>query len=181
MVLLVSGSQLFLRATGKWQSKSSAVRPLIIPVKYLSWLRTDYMPMQEFTLLAVVCKPADRPAVATSLNRDLARIHEWCNHWCVILNPDKTKALVVSRSMTVNPPLGDLVLTGGFHLRKSQPRYFWREVRQHFKNHVRGIVFRFSQRFGVLRLVKRVFVDTSVLLRCNYAFVLKIHEYCSLV
>ena len=29
-----------------------------------------------------------------------------------ILNPDKTKALVVSRSMTVNPPHGDLVLSG---------------------------------------------------------------------
>ena len=28
----------------------------------------------DSTLLAVVCKPADRPAVATSLNRDLARI-----------------------------------------------------------------------------------------------------------
>ena len=27
------------------------------------------------TILAVVCKPADKPAVAISLNRDLARIH----------------------------------------------------------------------------------------------------------
>ena len=41
------------------------------------------------TLLAVVRKPADRPAVAASLNRDLARIHEWCNHRCMILNPNK--------------------------------------------------------------------------------------------
>ena len=31
------------------------------------------------TLLTVVCKPADRPAVAAALNRDLARIQEWCN------------------------------------------------------------------------------------------------------
>ena len=30
----------------------------------------------------------------------------------MILNPNKTKALVVSRSMTVNPPHGDLVLYG---------------------------------------------------------------------
>ena len=32
----------------------------------------------DFTLLAVIRKPADRPAVAASLNRDLARIQEWC-------------------------------------------------------------------------------------------------------
>ena len=30
--------------------------------------------------LAVVRNPEDRPAVAISLNRDLAIIQEWCNH-----------------------------------------------------------------------------------------------------
>ena len=59
-------------------------------------------------LLAVVRKATDRPAVADSLNRDLPGIQEWCNHWCVILNPNKTKALVVSISRTVSPPNGDL-------------------------------------------------------------------------
>ena len=42
-----------------------------------------------------------------------------------------------------------------------------------------GIVSRVSQRIGILRLVKRIFVDTSVLLRCYYAFVLLILEYFS--
>ena len=46
------------------------------------------------------------------LNRDLARFQEWCNHWCMILNHNKTKALVVSRSRPVNPPYGDLVGSG---------------------------------------------------------------------
>ena len=45
--------------------------------------------------LEVVRKPADRPAVAASLNKDLARILEWYNHWCLILNPNKTKSFVV--------------------------------------------------------------------------------------
>ena len=45
--------------------------------------------------------------------------------------------------------------------------------------HVRGIVSRVSQRIGILRLVKCVFVDTSVLFRCYYALVLPIVEYCS--
>ena len=32
---------------------------------------------------------------------------------------------------------------------------------------------------SILRLVKHVFVDTSVLLRCYYSFVLPIFDYCS--
>ena len=71
-----------------------------------------YAYADDSTLLAVVRKPADRPAVAASLNRDVARIQEWCNHWCMILNPNKAKALMVSRSRTVNPPHDDLVLSG---------------------------------------------------------------------
>ena len=71
-----------------------------------------YAYSDDSTLLAVVRKPGDRPAVSASLNRDLARIQEWCNHRCMILNPYKTRALVVSRSGTVNPPHGDLVFSG---------------------------------------------------------------------
>ena len=67
----------------------------------------------DSTLLVVVRKPADRPAVAASLNRDLATIQEWCNHWLKILNPIETKALLDSISRTVSPPHGDLVLSGG--------------------------------------------------------------------
>ena len=70
-----------------------------------------YVYADDSTLLAVVHKPADRPAVAANLNRDLARIREYCNHWCIILNLNKTKALVVSRFRTVNPPHGDLILS----------------------------------------------------------------------
>ena len=71
----------------------------------------QYAYTDDSTLLAVVRKPADRPAIAT-LNRDLARIQELCNHWYMILNPNKTKALMVSRYRTVNPLHGDLVLSG---------------------------------------------------------------------
>ena len=45
----------------------------------------------DSTLLAIVPKPADRPAAAASISSDLARIQEWCNHWCMILNPNKTR------------------------------------------------------------------------------------------
>ena len=44
---------------------------------------------------------------------------------------------------------------------------------------VRGIASRVSQRIGILRLMKRVFVDTSVLLRCYTMHLFsQILEYC---
>ena len=140
-----------------------------------------YAYADDSTLLAVVRKPADRPAFATSLNRDLARIQELSNHWRMILNPNKTKALVVSRYRTVNPPYSDLVLSwvsicASPNLDILGVRF---DSRLTFEYHVRGIVSRVSQRIGILRLVKRVFLDTYVLLRCYYAYVLPILEYCS--
>ena len=45
----------------------------------------------DSTLLTVVRKPANRLAVASTLNRDLAGIQEWCNHWCMKPNPIKTR------------------------------------------------------------------------------------------
>ena len=52
----------------------------------------------DFTLLAAILKPADRPAVADSLNKDLTGIRLFCNQKCMILNPNKTKALFVTWS-----------------------------------------------------------------------------------
>ena len=137
----------------------------------------------DSTLLEVLRKPADWPAVAASLNMDLSRIQEWCNYWCMILNPSKTKALVVRRSRTVSPPHGDLVLSGvsiwaSPNLDILGVKFVSKFT---FDVHVRGIVPRVSQRIDILRLVKRIlnFVDISVLLRCYFAFVLLILEYYS--
>ena len=94
----------------------------------------------------------------------------------MILNPNKTKALVISRFRIVSPPHGNLVLSG-VSIRAS-PNHDILGVKFDskltFEYHVRGIVFRVSQKIGILRLVKRIFVDTSVLLRCYFAFVLPV-------
>ena len=135
----------------------------------------------DSTLLAVARKLADRPVVAASLIWDFSRIQEWCDHWCMILNPNKTKALVVGRSRTVSPPHGDLVLSG-VSIRACPNLYILGmkfDSQFIFEDHGRGIVCRVSQRIGILRLVKRLFVDTSAFLRCYCAFVLTIIEYCS--
>ena len=140
-----------------------------------------YAYADDTTLLAVVCKPADRCAVAASLNSDLARIQEWCNHWCTILNPNKATALVVSRSKTVNSPHVYLVLSG-VSICTSPYLYILGvkfDSRLTFEDHVHGIVSHVSQRIVILRLLKRVFVDTSVLLLCYSTFVLLILEYFS--
>ena len=64
-----------------------------------------YAYADDSTLQAVVRKPADRPAAAASLNSDLVMIQEWCNHWCTIMNPNKTKALWL-----VDPGLSTFVM-----------------------------------------------------------------------
>ena len=108
---------------------------------------------------------------AASPNRDLVSIQECCIHWCTILNPNKTTAFVVTSSRTESTP----VVTWswlGFPSALIQTLIFWCEV---------VVLSLLSQRIDTLMLVKRVFVDTSVLLRSYYAFVLPILEYCSSV
>ena len=99
----------------------------------------------------------------------------------MILNPNKAKDLVGSRSRTVSLPHGDLVLSG-VSIRASPNLDILGvkfDYKLTFEDHVSGIVSRVSRRIGILRLVKRLFVDTSVLLRVYFAFVLPILEYCS--
>ena len=105
-------------ATGEWISVVSGVPQgsVVGPLLFIYYTSEMFELVEnklnayadDSTLLAVVRKPADRPAVAASLHRDLARIQEWC----MILNINKTKALVVSRSRTLNPPHGDLSCLG---------------------------------------------------------------------
>ena len=112
---------IFVDAAGEWTQIVSGVPQVSVlgPILFIIY-RSEMFELldnrlfayaYDTTLLAVVRKPADRPAVGAYLNRDLARIPEWCNHWCMILNPNKTIALAVSRFMTVNPPHGDWVLS----------------------------------------------------------------------
>ena len=81
----------------------------------------------------------------------------------------------------MNPPLGDVVLPG-VSIRAS-PNLDILGVKFDskliFEDHVRGIVCSISQRNYDLRLVKRTFVDTSVLLRWYFTFVLPSLQYCS--
>ena len=77
----------------------------------------------------------------------------------MILNPNKTKALGVSRSMTVNPPHENLVLSGVSIC--ASPIYILEvkfDSRHTFEDHVHGIISCVSERIGILRLVKPAIV-----------------------
>ena len=96
---------------------------------------------------------------------DLARIHEWCNHWCMILNPNKIKALVVSRSRTVSPPHGDLVLSGVSIRASANIDILGVKFNSKltFEDHVCGIVSHVSKIISILRVVKRIFVVKRII------------------
>ena len=99
----------------------------------------------------------------------------------MIRNPNKTKALVVSRSKIVNPPHGDLVSSGVSICASPNLDILGMKFdsRLTYKDNMHGIVSRASQNIDIFRLVKSVFLHISVLLRCYYAFVLPIIGYCS--
>ena len=79
----------------------------------------------------------------------------------------------------MNPPNGYLVLSGVFICASPNLDILGVKFESKTEDHVRGIVSRVSHRIGILRLVKRVFMDTAVLLCSYYAFVFSILEYCS--
>ena len=64
----------------------------------------------DATLLARIPSPNKRSDVTESLNRDLIKISTWCNLWGMMLNPNKTQSMTVSRSRTVLPPHPDILV-----------------------------------------------------------------------
>ena len=115
-------------ATSEWRSTvkcvgSSSVYPIYTSRMFELVENRLYTYADDSTLLEVVRTPADRPAVAVSLNNDLAWINECCNHCCMILNLNKTKALMISKCRTANPPHGELVLSVVSIRDISQPRH----------------------------------------------------------
>ena len=57
----------------------------------------------DSTLMGVVPSLGARVTVAESLIRDLGRVSEWCDLWGLKLNTSKSKAMIVSRSLTMHP------------------------------------------------------------------------------
>ena len=63
----------------------------------------------DSVLFSEVPNPSNRVPTVSSLNRDLARIGDWCKRWGIPVNPIKTKAQVISRSRILVPIFAKLV------------------------------------------------------------------------
>ena len=66
----------------------------------------------DSNLLSRIPHPRDRSSVAASLNYDLAVIRDWCSRWGMLVNPSKTRGILIYRSRTVEPLFPNLVVDG---------------------------------------------------------------------
>ena len=135
----------------------------------------------DSTLFSICKRPADRSAVALSLNRDLNRISEWCDRWMMKLNPLKTKTLIVSRSRTVLPVHGSLFLNG-LVLPVSETLVILGvnlDSKLTLEHHVRSVVSSAARSMGIVRRASKIFGTTNVLTTCFRSYVLSRLEYCA--
>jgi hypothetical protein len=135
----------------------------------------------DSTLVAHARRPADRCAVVTSLNRDLEYIAAWCDRWGMAVNPDKTKALIISRSRTVYPAFPDLVLGGAIVEIVPELKLLGilLDSKLTFESQIRVIVASTSGRLGILRKALHLYCDAEVVSRSYWSYVLPVLEYCS--
>lgn len=135
----------------------------------------------DATLIAVIPSPDRRLVVSESLNRDLAKINDWCSLWGMKLNANKTQSMIVSRSRTLYPYHPDLhinnVILTTCQSFKILGVIF--DSKFTFEQHVRSVSSGVAQKIGLLRKSYKIFGDLSVLRKCFNAFILPCLEYCS--
>ena len=66
----------------------------------------------DATLVAVCKKPSDRSSVSDSLLSDMRSLGNSCLQWGMLLNPGKTKTMIVSSSRTATPSFPALIFDG---------------------------------------------------------------------
>ena len=135
----------------------------------------------DSTLLCRIPHPRDRSSVAASLNDDLAVISDWCSRWGMLVNPSKTRGILISRSRTVEPLFPDLLIDGSVVEMVSELKILGviLDSKLTFEKQVRAIAASASMRVGILRKTMSVFRDVAVVAKCFWAFILPVLEYCS--
>ena len=135
----------------------------------------------DATLFATIPTPGVRSCVADSLNRDLARISEWCRIWGMKLNPRKTQTMTVSRSRTLYPPHPDLFIDNIALATSDSFKVLGVtfDSKLTFEHHIRNISKGIAQKVGILRKCRRIFGDEAILMNCFNSFILPCLEYCS--
>ena len=135
----------------------------------------------DSTLLCRIPHPRDRSSMAASLNDDLAEISDWCSRWGMLVNPSKTRGMLISRSRTVEPLFPDLLIDGSVVEMVSELKILGviLNSKLSFEKQVSAIAASASMRVGILRKTVSVFRDVTVVAKCFWAFILPVLEYCS--
>ena len=135
----------------------------------------------DTTFYAMIDPPADRISFVESLNRDMRRVHSWCQFWGMKLNPTKTQSIIVSRSRTVIPAHPVLTLCGqnltvATHLKLLGVSL---DDKLSFEKHNRTMSCSLAKKGGILRKCLKIFGDINLVRRTFFAFTLPCFEYCS--
>ena len=135
----------------------------------------------DSTLLCRIPHPRDRSSVAASLNDDLAVISDWCSRWGMLVNPSKTRGMLISCSRTVEPLFPDLLIDGSVVEMVLELKILGVIIdsKLSFEKQVRAIAASASMKVGILRKTMSVFRDVTVVANCFWAFILPVLEYCS--
>ena len=135
----------------------------------------------DTTLVGVVRSPAMRNQVSMSLNRDLEKIRNWCDRWGMKLNASKTKTLLVSRSLTYEPPhpplcVGDTPLAESEFLTILGVTF---DPHMTFEKHLSNISANAARKLGIVRKASYIYNNEEINATCFRSFVLPLLEYCS--
>ena len=135
----------------------------------------------NFALLCRIPHPRNSSSVAASLNDDFSVISDWCSRWGMLVNPSKTREMLISRSRTVEPLFPDLVIDGSIVEMVSELKILSviLDSKLTFEKQVRANAASASMRVGILRKTMSVFRDVAVVAKCFWVFILPVLEYCS--
>ena len=142
----------------------------------MEWLEFDLLENRLFAdaddiTLLVACEPTDR-SVASSVNRDLVRIHDWCSRGCMLVNLKPvwwidlellTIGMVTCFALVLHYLL--TFTSSAWGSTSSSPLRFTCVVT--------------IQRILVFWMVLGTFGDTSVFLSCFYASIVPTRKNCS--
>jgi len=113
-----------------------------------------YLFADDSTLWARIRSASERDAVVASLNRDLDRMKAWADKWKVTFEPEKCKAMVLSRKLK-NPTVPDLFF-GNCKLEvkdKLEILGVTIDSKLLWSKHISNIAKKAGQRLGALRKV----------------------------
>ena len=136
--------------------------------------------VDDTTLFAYVDHVHSGAQVANQLNTHLSIISDWCNMWSMLLNPNKSHSLVVSRTRSQQLPHPPLILNGSVIQESKIVKLLGIHIdsKLTFEYHLRHISNNISQKIGIVRKCLSVFNDSDIARKCFNAFILPLFEYC---